>query len=89
MCQLLARRESDSSSQTWPEKDPIFAAALGSLAILLDLIRQAINTYALELRRARALGQGRLLDDVMGQSEPFIASHCAALEEAPWSYGGA
>ena len=23
------------------------------------------------------------------KSEPFIASHCAALEEAPWSYGGA
>ena len=62
--------------QTWPEKDPIFAAALGSLAILLDLIRQAINTYALELRRARALDIAVVLDDVMGAVR---AVYCVAL----------
>ena len=56
MCEGLTQRESDALPEIFVKVDLARVPSLGALAILLDLVGQAISPLALELRCAPAFG---------------------------------
>ena len=69
MCEGLTQRESDALPEIFVKVDLARVPSLGALAILLDLVGQAISPLALELRCAPAFGHARLSGGSPSQSE--------------------
>ena len=69
MCEGLTQRESDALPEIFVKVDLARVPSLGALAILLDLVGQAISPLALELRCAPRSGMQRLSGGSPSQSE--------------------
>ena len=76
MCEGLTQRESDALPEIFVKVDLARVPSLGALAILLDLVGQAISPLALELRSACFEAQWR-------QSEPVGRRQSAARGTRP------
>ena len=64
MCEGLTQRESDALPAIFVKVDLARVPSLGALAILLDLVGQAISPLALELRCAPAFGHAGSVEAV-------------------------
>ena len=64
MCEGLTQRESDALPEIFVKVDLARVPSLGALAILLDLVGQAISPLALELRCAQAFGHAGSVEAV-------------------------
>ena len=89
MCEGLTQRESDALPEIFVKVDLARVPSLGALAILLDLVGQAISPLALELRCAPAFGhapaQWRQSEPV-GRRQSAVANRPACGQTVVWGW---